>query len=358
MRPRIEEDPYRPGEGCARIVLPGMAGREAPAVTFTREGFGADSLGPDGWQVAAGRLTPIETGREGDDLVLVLGPEAAEHLHPGPVRLGIPALGIDQVVIWPEIAPAQAGRRGGFGANRPGQAPPRRVPGRVEPPPAPKPVDSDETVVVRPPPRAEPPRPAQPPRPLEPPPIRPPEAPSQPSRLPLILLALLLLAGGGAAAWWFWPAPGERQVALPAAPATPATPATPAAPATPADPTANATPAEIAAMNLPPARVLEIGQARQATRPQDALLLIELAADGGHAPAISALARLYDPATFTPGGALSMPNPSKAAELWRAAERAGDSAAAAPRAILRDRLETAAQGGDTVAQRALRDFWP
>ncbi len=346
MRLRIEEDPYRPGEGCARVVLPGMAGREAPAVTFTREGFGADSLGPDGWQVAAGRLTPIESASEGDDLVLVLGPEAAEHLEPGPVRLGIPAIGIDQVVIWPEIAPAQAGKRGGFGANRPGQAPPRRVPGRAEtPPPPPKPPASDETVVLRPTPRAEP---LPPPRPIDPPPIRAPEAPQPASRLPLVLLALLLLAGAGAAAWWFWPAPAV--VATPSAPAAPAAP--------PADPTATATPAEIAAMNLPPARVLEIGQARQATRPQDALLLIELAADAGHAPAISALARLYDPATFTPGGALSMPNPTKAAELWRAAERAGDTAAAAPRAILRDRLETAARGGDTVAQLALRDFWP
>ncbi|WP_203076640.1 SEL1-like repeat protein [Falsiroseomonas ponticola] len=352
MRPRIEEDPHRPGEGCARLILPGLAGREAPAVTFTREGFGADSLGPDGWQVAAGRLTPIETGREGDDLVLVLGPEAAEHLEPGPVRLGIPALGIDQVVIWPEIAPAQAGRRGGFGANRPGQAPPRRVPGRVEaPPPPPKPVDSDATVVLRAAPRVEPPPPAPPPRPVDPPPIRPPEAPAQPSRLPMILLALLLLAGGGAAAWWFWPAP-----AVVATPATPAAPSPPAAP--PSDPTANATPAEIAAMNLPPARVLEIGQARQATRPQDALLLIELAAEAGHGPALSALARLYDPASFTPGGALSAPNPTKAAELWRRAEQAGDAGAAAPRAVLRQRLEAAARNGDTLAQLALRDFWP
>ncbi|WP_439552186.1 hypothetical protein [Falsiroseomonas sp.] len=341
MRLRIEEDPHRPGEGCARLVLPGMAGREAPFVTFTREGFGADSLGPDGWQVAAGRLTPIESGAEGDDLVLVLGPEAAEHLEPGPVRLGIPALGIDQVVIWPEIAPAQSGKRGGFGANRPGQAQPRRMPGRVEPP-APKAPTEDETVVIRAAPRIEPP-----PRPIEPP-IRAPEAPTPPSRLPLILAALLLLASAGAAAWWFWPAPAPQQAGVTPAPATPA----------PSDPTATATPAEIAAMNLPPARVLAIGQARQAARPQDALLLIELAADAGHAPAISALARLYDPATFAPGGALSMPNPTKAAELWRNAERAGDTTAAAPRAILRDRLETAARGGDTVAQLALRDFWP
>ncbi|SFK64265.1 SEL1-like repeat protein [Falsiroseomonas stagni] len=347
MRPRIEEDPHRPGEGCARLVLPGMAGREAPFVTFTREGFGADSLGPDGWQVAAGRLPPLESGAEGDDLVLVLGPEAAEHLEPGPVRLGIPALGIDQVVVWPEIAPAQSGKRGGFGANRPGQAQPRRMPGRAAAAP-PKPVESDATVVLRAAPRVEPP---PPPRPLDPPPIRPPEAPAQPSRLPLILLALILLAGGGAAAWWFWPAPDAPVVA-----AAPPTPAPPAAP--PADPTANATPAEIAAMNLPPARVLEIGRARQANRPQDALLLIELAAEAGHAPALSALARLYDPATFTPGGALSAANPTKAAELWRRAEQAGDAGAAAPRAVLRQRLEAAARNGDTLAQLALRDFWP
>lgn len=342
MRLRIEEDPYRPGEGCARLVLPGMAGRMAPAVTFTREGFGADSLGPDGWQVAAGRLTPIESTAEGDDLVLVLGPEAAEHLEPGPVRLGIPALGIDQVVIWPEIAPAQSGRRGGFGANRPGTAQARRAPARAEP----KPRDEDATVLLRPAPRVEPP---PPPRPIDPPPIRAPETPTPPSRIPLFLLALLLLAGAGGAGWWFWPAAAPHQAALPAIPA---------APATPADPTATATPAEIAVMNLSPARVLEIGQARQAARPQDALLLIELAADAGHGPAISALARLYDPASFTPGGALSVPNPTKAAELWRNAERAGDTAAAAPRAILRDRLETAARGGDTIAQLALRDFWP
>lgn len=37
MRLAIEEDPFRPGEGCARIILPGLAGRDAPFVTFTRE---------------------------------------------------------------------------------------------------------------------------------------------------------------------------------------------------------------------------------------------------------------------------------------------------------------------------------
>lgn len=325
MRIRIEEDPHRPGEGCARLVLPGFGGRAAPAVTFKREGFGTDSLGPDGWQVASGALEPIEAVTEGDALVLVLGPEAAEHLPPGPVRLGIPALGIDQVVAWPDIPPALAERRGGFDARR-GTAAPRRAPPR-------KVVEPDTTVVIPPPaPPAPIPAPSAPP-------IRAPETPAPaPRRAPILALAaLLLLAGGGAAAWWFWPP--AAQIAT--------------------DPTEPATPAEIAAMGLPPERILAIAQRRQATnRHGDALLLLELAGEARHGPALVALARLYDPASFAPGGALSAPNPVKAAELWRAAERAGEPVAAAARAALRTRLENAARGGDTQADLALRDFWP
>jgi hypothetical protein len=350
MRIRIEEDPYRPGEGCARLVLPGMAGRDAKAVTFTREGFGADSLGPDGWQVAAGSLAPIESVAEGDDLVLVLGPEAAEHLMPGPVRLGIPALGIDQVVVWPDIPPALSGRRDGFGAQRSAMAAPRRAPPRVEPK---KTAEEDATVVMRPvaPKPPEPPQPTPAPPPITPP-VRPPEAPvPQRSAVPiLVLLLLLLLAAGAAAAWWFWP----KEAGTPAAPAPVPPPV-----AQPADPTETATPAEIAAMRLPPERVMQIAQRRAATRRHgDALLLLELAAEAQHGPALSALARLYDPATFAPGGALSAPNAVKAAEYWRAAERAGDATAAEPRAALRQRLQDAARNGDPLADLALRDYWP
>lgn len=112
-------------------------------------------------------------------------------------------------------------------------------------------------------------------------------------------------------------------------------------------------------MNLPPVRVMEIAQRRQATgRHDDALLLFELASDRGHAPALGALARLYDPATFTPGGALSAPNALKAAEYWKRAERGGDPGAAASRAALRQRLEAAARNGDALAAIALKDHWP
>ncbi|MGG5818611.1 hypothetical protein [Falsiroseomonas sp. HW251] len=347
MRVIIEEDASRPGEGCARILLPGLGGRAMPnAVTFTREGFGADSLGPDGWQVAAGRIEPIEVTNEGDALVLVLGPEAAEHLETGPVRMGIPALGLDQIVIWPDIAPAVAGRRGGFGAQRRGEAQQRRVPPKATAAP---PAD-DATVIVKPTPPVAPPPPQQER-------ILPPEAPRpNASRLPVALLAVLvLLAGAGAGGWWFWPQiqamvnPPAPQVAQPQ----------PQPPAQPGDPTENATPAEIAAMRLPPERILAIAQRRGAQgRHGDALLLMELAADQQYGPALAALARLYDPATFAAGGALSAPNAVKAAELYRGAQRAGDASVAAPRDALRQRLEAASRNGDAIAALALRDFWP
>lgn len=337
----IEEDPHRPGEGCARLLIPGMGGRTAQAVTFTREGFGADSLGPDGWQVAAGHLTPIEIEHEGATLILVLGPEAAEHLQPGPVRLGIAALNIDQVVIWPDIPPALSDRRDGFGAQRTGARGPRRIPPRQQPKPkAAK--EEDATVVIRAAPPPPPPTPIVQPPPA--PPILPPETQRPASRLPLIAALLVLLAAGGGAAWWFWPAVES---------------APPPTPPVAVDPTENATVAEIAAMNLPPERIMAIAGRRQATnRHGDALLLLELAAERRHPPALAALARLYDPATFTRGGALSQPNPIKAAELWREAERAGDTSAPAARAALRQALENAARNGDTQAALALRDFWP
>jgi hypothetical protein len=347
MRILIEEDGSRPGEGCARLVLPGLGGRAQPnAVTFTREGFGADSLGPDGWQVAAARLAPIEVATEGDALVVVLGPEAAEHLQPGPVRLGIPAAGVDQIVVWPDIPPAVAGRRTGFGAQRSAETPARRVPQKTAPTPV---AQDDATVTIRP---ADPPPVAGPLPQAER--ILPPEAPSpNASRLPLILLAAMLLLVAVVGGWWFWP-----QIASPVNPPAPQI-AQPSQPTQPDDPTENATPAEIAAMRLPPERLLEIAQRRGARgRHGDALLLLELAADTQHAPALAALARLYDPASFAAGGALSAPNAVKAAELWRAAERAGDGSAAAPRAALRQRLEAAARNGDAIAALALRDFWP
>ncbi len=342
----IQEDPDHPDGGFARVLVEGMAGHAISAVTIGREGFGADSLGPRGWQVAAARIAPVAVTGSGANLAIILGPDVVEHLEAGPLRLGLPEIGLSQVVMWPDIAPLPAATRAGFAtaqraARVAAAAPPLRGP---DPLPAPA---SDATVVVRPPPVA----PLPPTRaPMgAPDPTAPASARQQ--RAPLYALILMLVAALGLGGWIYQ----DEMLALVAEP--PAAPVVAAAPA--ADALETATPAAIAAMNLPPAQILAIAQRRQARGAhQDALLLLELAAAQNHPAAISALARLYDPATFTPGGALSVPNPGKAAQYWRAAEQAGDPAAAAARLALRERLQAAAQAGDAVAALALQDNWP
>lgn len=354
---RVEADPAHPLGGYARITVPGMAGRSVAMVAIGREGYGADSLGPDGWQVASARLVPEAISEDGADLVVILGPSVVEHLEAGPLRFSVPELGLAVVVMWPDIAPLPAAARGGFAGMRP--PPPAKPPAPPplrgpEPLPAP---DPEATVVLRPPApiQAEPPRP--PPRAPEFDPSQP-AAPGRGRGVMLLLLLLIALAGAGGAAWWY----REPLLALfeqPMAPVTPTPP--PAVVEAPAvdDGIDRMTPAEIAALNLPPARVLAIAEARQASgRHQDALLLLEIAAAAPYGPAMSALARLYDPATFTPGGALSVPNAAKAAQYWRAAELAGDPAAAPARAALRTRLEASTAAGDAVAAIALQDNWP
>ncbi|PZW46560.1 hypothetical protein C8P66_10957 [Humitalea rosea] len=359
---RVEADPANPQGGYARITMPGMSGRSVSAVAIGREGYGSDSLGPDGWQVASARLVPDAVSDSGGDLVVILGPGIIEHLEAGPLRFALPELGLAEVVMWPDIAPLPAAARGGFaGVPRP---PPARPPARPTAPPlrGPEPLpapDSDATVVLRPTTPVPPEAPKAPSREADFDPSKP-VAPGHGRAVMLVLLLLIALAGAGGAAWWY----REPLLALFRQPAEPLAPTPPpvaveAPPAAVDDGIDRMTPAEIAALNLPPARVLAIAAARQAAgRHQDTLLLLEVAANAPYGPAMSALARLYDPATFIPGGALSVPNAAKAAQYWRAAELAGDPAAAPARAALRTRLEASAAAGDALAAIALQDNWP
>jgi TPR repeat protein len=105
--------------------------------------------------------------------------------------------------------------------------------------------------------------------------------------------------------------------------------------------------------------VTEIALRRQARgQHDDALLLLEVAAGQNHGPALTALARLYDPNGFRPGRPFGNPDPRQAARLYRDAARAGDAAAEAPRAALRAWLEAEAARGNPTAPLALREFWP
>ncbi len=348
----IQEDTDHPDGGFARVLVEGMAGQSITAVTIAREGFGADSLGPRGWQVAAARLAPVAAADLGAHLVLILGPEVVEHLEAGPIRLGLPEIGLSQVVMWPDIAPLPAAKRTGFAtAQRPARiatpAPPLRGPGPL---PAPRPLRApaaDATIMVARPPPVMPAATTPAPDPTAP-------ASAAQRRAPIYALALMLVAALGLGGWLYQDAMMGVFTRQPAPVAVVAQPAPPGG-----DPLDTATPAQLAAMTLPPAQILAVAERRQARgQHQDALLLLELAATQNHPPAISALARLYDPTSFTPGGALSVPNPGKAAQYWRAAEQAGDPAAAPARRALRERLQAAAQAGNTGAALVLQDNWP
>jgi hypothetical protein len=73
---------------------------------------------------------------------------------------------------------------------------------------------------------------------------------------------------------------------------------------------------------------------------------------------MTALARLYDPATFRAGEPFSVADSRQAARLYRDAAQGGDAAAAPLREALRATLQAAADDGDQVARLTLQDYWP
>ena len=91
----------------------------------------------------------------------------------------------------------------------------------------------------------------------------------------------------------------------------------------------------------------------------DALVLFEESADRGYAPALTSLARLYDPTGFVAGQPFSTPDLRAAARYYRDAVQRGDAAGAeAPRAALRTLLEGQKGNGNSTAASALEEFWP
>jgi hypothetical protein len=91
--------------------------------------------------------------------------------------------------------------------------------------------------------------------------------------------------------------------------------------------------------------------------PDDGLLLLEAAGDRADPDAAAALARLYDPVIFQPGGPIPQPDPRQAARYYRDAAKGGIDVTAA-REALRSKLRSQAQAGDLGADLNLKDFWP
>jgi hypothetical protein len=351
---RVEQDPGHP-MGHARLVLGGTTLAAASGgFRIMREGFAKPNLGPSGWDVTRSDLKPVSVAQEGAQVVLVVGPSVVRHMEAGPAILALPADGSEAGLFWPDDIDF-------FDGQLPAD----------DPPPPPPPASAAPTTPAPPPPPAAPvlqaPA-AEPATPPLPPPQR--DATKQGTdRLPLILLGLLLLALAAAAGWWFLgrqqeeprPQPAQQQAApeptQPAAPAQPQRPPAPPAPVWP-DGTDGLSLREVVE-RAPNAQALHAVALRrqQAGRHDDALVLFEEAAEKGHAPAMTALARLYDPNGFRPGQPFRSPDPRAAARYYRDAAQRGDAGAAAPRAALRAWLEEQAPRNQSAAD-ALKEFWP
>lgn len=359
----VRRHPTR-GPGYAELRLPGAAAAvRDPRLRIYWEASAHPCLGPHGFQAAEAILHPEEAHAEGADLVLTLGPGICEHLETDTYDLVLIGLGNRRFVLpWVEIPRRPRQGRGTLlvGAREDGT---RAVA---------MPDDDPEATVVAPPRTPAPPPTSspEPPPPVDPPPIDP-AAPTRRRNWPLALLLLPLLAAGG---YWWWqhgqpvpppePPPGPvvppLQVTVPSLPHPPA-PEIPFACLDEARrPVAQQTAREIVARpECPVSAYVAIAAAlQQAGRHDDALLLLERAAERGDAPAMGRLARLYDPNGFQPGQPFSAPDARQAALWYRNAVRAGDAGSEAPRAALHATLEQAAGQGDTLARLTLEDYWP
>ena len=336
MMLRVEND-RRFSLGHARITLAGVQAPSDGGFRIVREGYAAANLGRRGWQVQEEKLSPVEIRQEGADTILVIGPRLTRHLEPGPLVFLLPATGLEASLFWPDDIDV-------FDGN----LPPETVMPR-EPETAPKP----------PPVAAAPPAPAPSPAPPPREDIVVPERQEGTSRMPFFAgIGLLLLVAIGGATWWFTASPPSP---------TPGPIVTPTLPSTPPPATAERPWLERSdALNLrdlvqsasDAAAIHAAALRRQAAgRHDDALVLFEEAGERGHAPALTAVARLYDPIGFVAGRPFRAPDPRAAARYYRDAVQKGDAAAQAPRAALKTWLEEQARAGNGTAETALKEFW-
>ncbi len=354
MTLQVEPDPAHPA-GHALIRVPGAAGAAGtPGFRVQRDaGWGDDKLGPGGWQSSDALLLPDRAEASGADLLLHVGWGVCRHLEAGVYEVSVPGAGLAQVgVYWPDIVPLHAG--GGQPVVVPGAAAEAAIqPPDPVPPPAPEPPPvvrrtvsvgpaSDDTIASLPP---------------GPAPVTP-----GVSKAVLLLAGVLGLLAGGGAYWWVNRAPAPTDAAPDAstAPAStaPASTAPTPPPAAPAPALGALSVPDVLAQAPNPAAITAEGERRlSGDRRDDGLLLLEAAADRSDPAAAAALARLYDPVQFRPGGPIPQPDARQAARYYRDAARGGADVAAA-REALRQNLQTQVQAGDLGANLSLKDFWP
>jgi hypothetical protein len=336
------ENDRRLSLGHARITIAGLQAPADGGFRILREGYAAANLGRRGWQVQEEKLVPVEIRQEGADTVLVIGPRLTRHLEPGPLVFLLPAAGLEASLFWPDDIDVFDGelppepvmpREPELAPSLPAVAPAPPVPA---PAPAPPPPREDVAVAAK---------------------------QESTSRTPLVAgIGLLLLVAVGGAVWWLTgssPAPAPTPVATPA-PAPLAPPPTPVTAERPWLERSDGMNLRDLVQSAADAAAIHAAALRRqaAGRHDDALVLFEEAGERGHAPALTAVASLYDPIGFVAGRPFRAPDPRAAARYYRDAVQKGDTAAQAPRAALKTWLEEQARAGNGTAETALKEFWP
>ncbi len=349
MRMRIEPLPGRDDEvTCALVFAPVSQAPRAPLLLIQRPDAQDGVLGRRGWAVASNGLRPRQIELRGEECWAMFGSELSWHVQRGtPISVRERDGDLAGRAIWPAIA---RGRQPAM----PNEEEDQTMVSRPTPAPVPPPVAAPPPMVA-PPPVSKPV--VEPPPPL----IRPPEQalPSHAVRWPWLLVLLLLVAAGAGGAWWWTNRPVAEPVAQVAPPVVAPPVVTPPA-MVEADPCLDvatvltACPRERLA-TLPPevqTRLAE-GLLRLEGRPALGLgLSLLITAANRHGPAQMALARLYDPGSFAPGGAVSAANPARALDLYRDAAAANLPGAAEARAALIANLRQDAAGEGAAADRA------
>lgn len=368
----IEQDTAYPA-GHAVIRVPGAAGFNGPfGYRLWRDEFDEGNFGPQGWQVADALLNPEEHSTDGADLLLHIGPPVVQHVVSGVYHFALPAAGIQTVVFWPDLPllsaaalnmiaePARAAQtatgvvRPQIQRHGPEQPPPQAEPSVRITLPTDNAKDDDATAV-------------------QPPPVDKTTIVPQPRALwprwalPLAILLLVIAAGGGYFAWSYWHTPepvvagrqGSPPAGGPPRPTLPQQAAGGSGRSAPSDlDIQHMTGIDLARSHLPPDVLLREAERRMqlgGAQRNDALLLMQVAADRGYAPAHAALGRFYDP--NLPHAADVHPDEHEAALQYRAAIDGGDTSVAAARTTLKSYLEQRAQHGDVFAPQILKDYW-
>jgi hypothetical protein len=365
----VQADPkYSAGHA---VILVRGAGHLAGAVDFRirRDDFDDGVFGANGWQVADALLTPDEKSVDGNDLLLHVGPSIVQHIDSGVYHFVLPAAGLEATMFWPDLPLLAEGPSDIIAEHARAKlraAPPRNPTISRQPPPEP-PAPAEPTVRVE---RAEPsdataaattvddtvqvPRPAVEPE-------APPVASSKKWRWLLLLLVLLGAGGGYLGFRWLNPPqpipepPVAQEEQRPAQPPQ-VEPAQSPSPAPGPNFEGMSAIDVIRSGAAPDALLREAERRLQLGGPKtnDALLLMQAAADRGYAPAHAALGRFYDP-NLHPRDVT--PDPRQAALHYRAAARGGDTTTGDARAALKSWLERQAQQNDLYAPLILKEFW-